>query len=965
MPVIVREAPKQIREESLDDLTRRSFVYLKEKLGGIDANKIMHAGERIADLQQRTIFYSKVVMQVDQELGSGKFQSQSLNEFGKWLREPVDIRTFLLDPYFLNKEEELYPVVLEEIIKINSGQYVELVAVGGIGSAKTTVALYTTAYQLYLLSCMRSPHRQFKLDPSSEIIFIFQSINKKLATEVDFTRFRSMIHGCQYFRENFPFDKNLESKLVFPNRIHVVPVSGGETAAIGQNVIGGLIDELNYMAVVEKSKQSSDKGTYDQAVTLYNSIARRRKSRFMAQGALPGILCLVSSRKYPGQFTDVKEAEAKKDPTIYVYDKRVWEIKPEGTFTLGFFSVFQGDLTRKPRILLDDEIVPDEDRSLVVQVPREYYSDFVKDVTNALREIAGLSTLARHPYFAEVGRVNACFKKQQMSIFTEDVTDFSTKLGIRGNLFYKPHLPRFVHIDLGLSGDSAGVAIGCVDGFAEMGALGRGEDTGYMPHFHIDGVLEVRAPKNSEIQFYKIRELMTGLRTMGLAIRWVTYDSFESTDSQQLLRQQGFITGTQSVDIVPCKPYDFLKSAMYDQRLDMPIHPHLQKELVMLERDLKTGKIDHVPGQCFTGETRVALANGTCPTFKELSNTYGAGEVFHVYSIGPNGLCIEEAMNPRVTKQVTELVEVLLDNFQIVRCTPDHLFMTLNGEWVQAQNLTPDISIMPLYRSVDYKGGWTGYEKVWCPVKREKYLTHHLSVGKPKAGNHVHHKDENKSNNSPDNLVEMSDKDHAAHHGATSWTKKKQQAMREGHAKYYLDNGVDKQRQLMKQLWAEGKLGPSRKKCSIETCESKANARGLCDLHYQRARRAKTLPHRTSAQVNHRVLRVTFVEVENEPVYDLSVPKTENFALAAGVFVHNSKDCADGLAGVVYGLTMRRETWTSFGIPLTRIPDSVSSVKDKLTEKNDRMTATQESLEGVVNTDELSHSEKTRMRVPR
>jgi hypothetical protein len=50
------------------------------------------------------------------------------------------------------------------------------------------------------------------------------------------------------------------------------------------------------------------------------------------------------------------------------------------------------------------------------------------------------------------------------------------------------------------------------------------------------------------------------------------------------------------MDIVPCQPYDFLKNAIYDGRVDMPIHPHLQKEMLMLERDVKTTKIDHPIG---------------------------------------------------------------------------------------------------------------------------------------------------------------------------------------------------------------------------------------------------------------------------------------------------------------------------------------------------------------------------------
>ena len=93
------------------------------------------------------------------------------------------------------------------------------------------------------------------------------------------------------------------------------------------------------------------------------------------------------------------------------------------------------------------------------------------------------------------------------------------------------------------------------------------------------------------------------------------------------------------------------------------------------------------------------------------------------------GMSIQRARNCRVTKETTELVEVLLDNFSVVRCTPEHLFMTLEGEWVQAQNLSQEISLMPLYRTVSFKGGWANYERVWCPRRKERLLTHKLSAG--------------------------------------------------------------------------------------------------------------------------------------------------------------------------------------------------------------------------------------------
>ena len=58
-----------------------------------------------------------------------------------------------------------------------------------------------------------------------------------------------------------------------------------------------------------------------------------------------------------------------------------------------------------------------------------------------------------------------------------------------------------------------------------------------------------------------------------------------------------------------------------------------------------------------------------------------------------------------------------------------------------------------------------------------------------------------------------------------------------------------------------------------------------------------------------RIRKVTWLHLDHPvPVFDLSVPGTENFALAAGPFVHNSKDCADALAGVLWTLSQQQLT---------------------------------------------------------
>jgi len=252
---------------------------------------------------------------------------------------PVDVQTFVESPDFRDCRGTLYPAVMNELRDLNSGRYVEAVLTGAIGTGKTTIALFTTAYQLYLLSCLKDPHRLFNLDPSSEIVFAFQSLNKMLAKSIDYERFRAMLTRSPYFNQFFPFNKKITSEMTFPHRIVVRPLSGDVNAAIGSNIFGAILDEINFMARVEESKSAVDGGLFDQAVEMYNSIVRRRKSRFMAAGGrLPGMVCLVSSKRYPGEFTDRKQLEACEELActgktgIFVYDRTLWQIKPPGTY---------------------------------------------------------------------------------------------------------------------------------------------------------------------------------------------------------------------------------------------------------------------------------------------------------------------------------------------------------------------------------------------------------------------------------------------------------------------------------------------------------------------------------------------------------------------------------------------------------------------------------------------------------
>lgn len=64
------------------------------------------------------------------------------------------------------------------------------------------------------------------------------------------------------------------------------------------------------------------------------------------------------------------------------------------------------------------------------------------------------------------------------------------------------------------------------------------------------------------------------------------------------------------------------------------------------------------------------------------------------------------------------------------------------------------------------------------------------------------------------------------------------------------------------------------------------------------------------------------------PVFDITVHGTENFKLAYGPYVHNSKDVSDAVAGVVQGLTMRREIWGMFGVPIQTFVNRMQRIEE-------------------------------------
>lgn len=97
-----------------------------------------------------------------------------------------------------------------------------------------------------------------------------------------------------------------------------------------------------------------------------------------------------------------------------------------------------------------------------------------------------------------------------------------------------------------------------------------------------------------EVDISSIRERIYTLKAMGYNISLVTLDQFQSKEMLQILKKKGIRAEYLSVDRT-VDPYNMLKEAIYEQRLDIYYNDHLFRELVQLEEVQKGShmKIDH------------------------------------------------------------------------------------------------------------------------------------------------------------------------------------------------------------------------------------------------------------------------------------------------------------------------------------------------------------------------------------
>lgn len=496
------------------------------------------------------------------------------------------------------------------------------------------------------------------------------------------------------------------------------------------------------------------------------------QSRFMKNDVNPTILVLASSKRTEQSYmeTFIESKKKNESNTTLVIDEPQWVIRSDKN-TNRKFNVAVGNK------FLSSEVIPldatENDLSIyrdrgynIIQVPMGYYENFIDDIDVALTDIAGISTSSSSRYIsgprlAEVKHpeLHNPFTKEIIEVGNgpEDTTQYSDFFNLENVNKDMMEKPLFVHLDMSISGNKTGIAGVWIKGIKTPE---EGKPDNHELVYELAFSVSIKAPKGYQISFEKNRQFIYWLRDNGFNVKGVSCDTFQSYDLLQQLSAHNFNTQIISVDKVTdkiCKPYQYFKSVIYENRIRMYENKLLTEEIIGLERNNNSGKVDHAPTgiNCFTGDTKIRLLDGRSVSILDLKDEFESGKTNYVYSFNHTTKKIEPKpiSNVFCSGKNACLVEVILNNGEVIRCTPEHKFMLRDGSYIEAQYLQQNDSLMPLYTKVSNKG-LNGYRLFYEPMEDIWHYEHRrFCVEVDDERYLVHHKDCNKLNNNPSNLV--------------------------------------------------------------------------------------------------------------------------------------------------------------------------------------------------------------------
>ncbi len=539
----------------------------------------------------------------------------------EYAQPPAGITEFVRSPLYLDLAEDVYPEVLATLQRIfgetpreASGAYDEVVLCWGIGSGKSYLASLAILYMAYLVLCLRDPQQHFRLSPGSPIALVIMGPSSRQVRSVIFSDIYQLVKRSPWFRTNCKLEGERQDGLDFNKNLRIAAGNSSDTYVLGYNVLAAVIDEAAWLMETQDGRRQS-------ADEIYTSLQRRIKSRFGNRG----LLLMVSSPKHTSDFIETKLKEAESNPRIFASRRAVWEVKPPDRFA-GPSFLHQGR-----------------------RIPTEYYDDFQRDPDRAMRDLAAVPQSAYHGLFADMQPLYAACNDRLRHPVIDEHLQLQDWFQARGDT-----RPRYVHVDLGLRHDACGIAMAVADQggtslprtfpldplqetfsteqlrpLSPLLQRSEGEGAGVRrsapsaPASHassppsvgqasrlaaessncsaepvtvitVELMTRLMPPPGGEVNLAHVREFIIALRERGFNIAGVSYDGFQSADSQQILRRRGFAVKTVSVDR-DLSRYQMLKELAQEGRLKLYHYAPFFEEASQLEV-IREQKVDHPRG---------------------------------------------------------------------------------------------------------------------------------------------------------------------------------------------------------------------------------------------------------------------------------------------------------------------------------------------------------------------------------
>ena len=489
-------------------------------------------------------------------------------------RQPVDIIKFVESDYYFGRHTSKLSVVWKDVLSevfAPDSQISTLILTGPIGNGKTTVATIAMGYTIYQLTCLKDPANFYELLPGSRIMLGCFNITLK-KSDVGYDMLKGWIDGSPYFQKDCKRKKRPDEPIEFPSKNVRYDVGSLAEHALGENMFGFMMDEANFF------KKAQDPNEKSRAHKLFNNARTRLVQRFQMHGRIPGIIVLISSKQRESSFLEEQleliRGDADYAKTVKIASPSVWQVRPD-RFSGDMFRVAIGDHRRPSRILEEDEIELDQ---RVTEMPVEYLVQTRDDIDRSLMDLAGIATTGSFKFFRNVPAMHECvdknrwhpFGSDELSNISMDVKGTGPKSGANiidqfdvrrmcsiVNSRWVPLLntsaPRVAHIDLGLTHDCAGLAVGHV-----------GFDENNMYKVVIDFMIRIRAKQGQEIDLGKIVDFFVDLRKHGYRFEMISFDQFQSRLAIQQLTKHGFRSGLLSIKL---EPYELMRKLMLESRI--------------------------------------------------------------------------------------------------------------------------------------------------------------------------------------------------------------------------------------------------------------------------------------------------------------------------------------------------------------------------------------------------------------